>query len=244
MAGPYCHACGQHESASHPATVGHLFHDLTHELLHVDGKIWRTARSLFTRPGELTAEYWAGRRARWIGPFRVFLIAAAAVVLFVPGIGPMNLRTLVQRKADGGLDLSIGSAVERRAGMRGMTPIGDDAARGYQEELRRGYAAVRYAAIPIFELATPTAASEVLRQSGARALLPLSGEPGHEPARDGVGASIGVSISAIYLFLALRRLYGETALLTVVKSAALFVVMLTIEGVLAFLGRLISRTWQ
>lgn len=25
--GPYCHACGQHESASHPATVGHLFHE-------------------------------------------------------------------------------------------------------------------------------------------------------------------------------------------------------------------------
>ncbi len=252
LAGPYCHACGQHESASHPATLGHLLHEVTHELLHVDGKIWRTARSLFTRPGELTAEYWAGRRARWLGPFRVFLIAAAAVVLFVPGIGPMNLRTLVQRKADGGLDLSIGSAVERRAGMRGMTPIGDDAARGYQEELRRGYAAVRYAAIPISALATRALYRRRQRFYANHVVLGVhfysfwylvSLVTNQLPY--GVGASIGVSISAIYLFLALRRLYGETALLTVVKSAALFVVMLTIEGVLAFLSAAwISRTWQ
>ena len=60
-----------------------------------------------------------------------------------------------------------------------------------------------------------------------------------------VGASIGVGVSAIYLFLALRRLYGETALLTVVKSAALFVLMIAVEGVLAFLSAAwVSRTWE
>ena len=61
LAGAYCHQCGQPESASHPATIGHLFHELTHELLHVDGKIWRTVVALFTRPGALTREYWEGR---------------------------------------------------------------------------------------------------------------------------------------------------------------------------------------
>jgi hypothetical protein len=100
LAGPFCHQCGQHESANHPATLGHLLHEGTHELLHVDGKVFRTAKALFLEPGRLTEEYWASRRAGWIGPIRVFLIAAAAMVLFVPGIGPMNLQTLVQRKAE------------------------------------------------------------------------------------------------------------------------------------------------
>ena len=67
LAGPYCSRCGQHESASHPATMGHLAHELSHELLHVDGKVWRTAKALFLEPGRLTAEYWQGRRAGWIG---------------------------------------------------------------------------------------------------------------------------------------------------------------------------------
>lgn len=252
LAGSFCHQCGQHESASHPATLGHLLHEVTHELLHVDGKVWRTAKALFLEPGRLTADYWAGRRARWIGPIRVFLIAAAAMVLFVPGIGPMNFRTLVQRKADGGLDLSIGASVDRRAGLAGMTPVDDEKAHEYQEELRHGYAAVRYAAVPIFALATWALyrrrqafyANHVVMAVHFYSFWYLvSLVTSQLPYR--IGASIGVGVSAIYLFLALRRLYGETALLTVVKSAVLFFVMLTVEGGLAFVSALsVSRGWK
>lgn len=122
LAGAYCHACGQHDSASHPATLGHLAHELTHELLHVDGKIWRTAVALFTRPGALTKAYWEGRRVGWIGPFRVFLLAAALHAIAVPGIGPMNWQTLIQRMPDGSLDVSISGGTERRRGLVGLPP--------------------------------------------------------------------------------------------------------------------------
>lgn len=56
LSGPFCHRCGQHESANHPATLGHLLHEGAHELLHVDGKVFRTAKALFLEPGRLTAE--------------------------------------------------------------------------------------------------------------------------------------------------------------------------------------------
>lgn len=48
-------------------------HEATHELVHLDGKIVHTLRLLVTKPGELTREFFAGRRARYIGPIRLYL---------------------------------------------------------------------------------------------------------------------------------------------------------------------------
>jgi hypothetical protein len=242
LAGPYCHACGQPESASHPATLGHLGHELTHELLHVDGKIWRTARSLFLQPGELTAEYWAGRRARWIGPFRVFLIAAAAL-LFVPGIGPMNFQTRLERSADGALNVAIGAP---RAQTPGTTLVEGSERDAYVGRLRTAYSAVRYAAVPLFALCTwllyrraqPYFASHLVLAvhfysvwylvSVVTARLPYQ-----------AGAITGMTVSGIYLFRMLRRLFASTRLRTVPKALVLYVVMLALEMALA----LAAGTW-
>lgn len=239
LAGPYCHACGQHESASHPATLGHLFHELTHELLHVDGKIWRTARTLFTRPGELTAEYWAGRRARWIGPFRVFLIAAAAL-LFVPGIGPMNFQTRLERAADGGLNVAIGPP---GAATPGTVLVDGPEREAYVARLRTAYSAVRYAAVPLFALCTwllyrrsqPYYAGHLVLAVHYYAFwYVVSLFSGRLPYN--VGAPLTQALCAIYLFVGLRRLFGETWLRTAAKALALFVVMVAAEMVLAYVA--------
>jgi hypothetical protein len=242
LAGPYCHACGQHKSASHPATLGHLFHELTHELLHVDGKIWRAARSLFLRPGELTAEYWAGRRARWIGPFRVFLIAAAAL-LFVPGIGPMNFQTRLERNANGILNVAIGPPGATTPGTILVEGLERDA---YVARLRTAYSAVRYAAMPLFAVcawllyrrAQPFYASHVVLAVHFYAFwyvasLFTTRLPYY------VGAPLIQALSVIYLFVALRRLFGETRLRTAVKALVLFVAMIAAEMALAY----VSGSW-
>ena len=67
----------------HEYALGHFFHDLFHELLHVDGKIVRTLQALLTRPGQLTLDYWEGRRARYLPPLRMYLIATALFFAFV-----------------------------------------------------------------------------------------------------------------------------------------------------------------
>lgn len=227
-------------------TIGHMVHELTHELLHVDGRLWRTVAALFLQPGRLTAEYWAGRRASWIGPFRIFLIAAAAHLLLVAGIGPMNFQTLVQRTANGDLDVSIGSAAERRAGLGGMTSVGTSEQEAYLERLRRAYASVRYTAVPVFALATlalyrrrqsHVAAHVVLAVHFYAFWYSVSILTSRLPAP--AGGWIGVALSAAYLVLALRRVFGEGLVRTLAKAAVLYVAMVALEMGLA----LASAMW-
>lgn len=62
----FCARCGEKQPDHHDVTVGHFFHELLHELVHLDSKLFRTLRVVVTRPGELTAEYFAGRKKRYI----------------------------------------------------------------------------------------------------------------------------------------------------------------------------------
>jgi hypothetical protein len=78
--GRWCSTCGQKQSALDP-TWHDLLHETTHEFLHLDGKIFRTARKLFLEPGELTAEFLRGRRVRYIGALRLYL--TFSVLFFV-----------------------------------------------------------------------------------------------------------------------------------------------------------------
>jgi hypothetical protein len=71
--GAYCAKCGQQALPLNPRLRDFL-HDLTHEVLHVDGKIFRSIRKLLLSPGFLTREQIEGRRARWIPPIRLYLI--------------------------------------------------------------------------------------------------------------------------------------------------------------------------
>ena len=61
--GPFCARCGQKAAPLNPTLRG-LAREAALELLDVDGRIFRTVRLLLTRPGFLTREHLAGRRAR------------------------------------------------------------------------------------------------------------------------------------------------------------------------------------
>jgi hypothetical protein len=82
LAGPYCSSCGQHAHES-ARTVGALLHDAWHVLTHVDGRFWRTMAWLLLRPGYLTREYFAERRARYLPPVRVYLVLSVLFFAFV-----------------------------------------------------------------------------------------------------------------------------------------------------------------
>jgi hypothetical protein len=73
LTGPYCAACGQKARPTNP-TVRDFAHDIAEELLHFDGKIFRSIWLLFARPGFLTREAFADRRASYVSPFRLYLI--------------------------------------------------------------------------------------------------------------------------------------------------------------------------
>jgi len=50
-------------------------------LLELDSRLWRTVVPLLIRPGQLTRDYLEGRRARYMPPFRTYLVLS--VVFFV-----------------------------------------------------------------------------------------------------------------------------------------------------------------
>jgi hypothetical protein len=73
LEGPFCPQCGQKASPLNPS-LREFLHDLSHELVHVDGKIVQSARLLLTRPGFLSREHFEGRRVRYVSPIRLYLI--------------------------------------------------------------------------------------------------------------------------------------------------------------------------
>jgi len=79
LSGPFCSSCGQRAVPPDP-TVAELTGDAWQELSGYDGRILATVRGLL-RPGHLTLEYIAGRRAHYLPPLRVYL--AVSVLYFV-----------------------------------------------------------------------------------------------------------------------------------------------------------------
>jgi hypothetical protein len=73
--GRYCSNCGQEnlvpqESAWHLVT--HFFNDIT----HFDGKFFTSLKDLLFKPGFLTKEYVAGRRASYLNPVRMYIFTS------------------------------------------------------------------------------------------------------------------------------------------------------------------------
>ncbi|HEY6362457.1 MAG TPA: 2-amino-4-hydroxy-6-hydroxymethyldihydropteridine diphosphokinase [Vicinamibacterales bacterium] len=115
----YCPDCGQKQGPVNPS-LHDLLHDTVHELLHVDGRIFRSVRLLLLRPGWLTREAFAGRRARYLTPMRLYLIfsvayfAIAAVAPDAPG--GIQVRATADESGDAGLqELGFASEAEMEA---------------------------------------------------------------------------------------------------------------------------------
>jgi hypothetical protein len=55
-----------------------LGREFVEEYFSYDAKVWRTLKGLVVRPGFLTREYLAGRRARYLRPLRLYLTVSLA----------------------------------------------------------------------------------------------------------------------------------------------------------------------
>lgn len=73
LAGQYCANCGQ-RARSRLISLGELVRDAFGDLFELDSRLWRTLIPLFARPGHLTRDYLEGRRARFMPPFRTYLV--------------------------------------------------------------------------------------------------------------------------------------------------------------------------
>lgn len=73
LVGQYCGNCGQRAS-SRLISIWALVREAFGDLFELDSRLWRTLVPLMIRPGKLTSEYLSGRRARFMPPFRTYLV--------------------------------------------------------------------------------------------------------------------------------------------------------------------------
>jgi len=121
--GNFCSECGQ-ETDLAPKTMAEFFHGLKAQYLNPQGLLWQTLRTLLFSPGALTAAYVAGRRARYLRPLRLYLIASVVVFAMVQVFG-LNLE--LRLFGDHGIHFlrssRIVSADESHAQGIGLNPV-------------------------------------------------------------------------------------------------------------------------
>jgi len=112
LGGTYCSACGQ-KAVSHDVSLHDLSHEALHELAHVDGKIVQTLKLLITKPGFLTTEFLAGRRARYISPVRLYL-TCSLIFFALAAVAPVDERPFFRITPGGRSGFSFASEEQLR----------------------------------------------------------------------------------------------------------------------------------
>lgn len=80
LKGPICHSCGQDADTFH-RPVWSLVLEVLDGFFSFDGRFWRTIPALMFRPGRITRHYLSGVRARYVQPFRLFIVASLVFFL-------------------------------------------------------------------------------------------------------------------------------------------------------------------
>lgn len=80
--GGYCYRCGQPEKGM-IRSLREVGSDLADIVFNVDSRIFRSIFDLYFRPGFLTTEYCAGRRVRYVTPFRLFFVLCVLSIFAV-----------------------------------------------------------------------------------------------------------------------------------------------------------------
>lgn len=78
----FCGACGQETNLRAPR-LGEFLQQFGGAYFATEGALWRSLKLLLTQPGELTAQYLAGRRKHYVLPLRLYLSISLLVLLLV-----------------------------------------------------------------------------------------------------------------------------------------------------------------
>jgi hypothetical protein len=242
----FCSVCGQAAIDPNP-TLGEFVHEAAGEFLHWDGKLAATFRLLFTMPGELTRQYLAGRRARYLSPLRLYLtcsviffalkaLAPDPPVVVRAGRSQVGMVT-IQEDTVGQTIAAIDSMTRSRSATQRVSGrvLGNALRHGNEtaSAMRQIIPNVMFVLVPIFAgLVALVFRGRRLRypQHLAFALhihaflflaLVLTLTP--RVTQNGVIDALAVSVSflaiAIYTVLAVRRVYEGSLLEAVLRSA-------------------------
>jgi hypothetical protein len=247
--GPYCSSCGQRQ-----IDLDQPFRELAGEamesFLSFDARILRTLWPLVRRPGLLTVEFMAGRRAGYVHPFKLYFAFSVALFVVLAFSGYSVVRV-------------TGDEEQVVTGVQIDVSDGDDAG-GEDTDESEGPSFLSTVFGPIGELAEndPARLNRIFTDRLAKSIILLVpvfaallwvlyrkrryvahlvfslhlhsfafmaivvgmvidlASWASEDTRPGNG--LAVVIIVVYSFLALRRVYGQGRFLTVLKMVVLF----------------------
>ncbi|MEO1040458.1 MAG: DUF3667 domain-containing protein [Pseudomonadota bacterium] len=100
LEGSVCHECGQVADVFHRPVLS-LIREGLEGLFSLDGRFVQTVPGLMVFPGHVTRDYLAGKRARFIPPFRLYILASILLFALVPLLfGPINVAAPVANPQD------------------------------------------------------------------------------------------------------------------------------------------------
>jgi len=242
----YCAACGEKQPSAQDYSLRGMLLDAFHELTSLDGRLVRSVVALVSRPGLLTREWFEGRRGRYVKPFSLFIMLNVAFFVIQPHTGLLSYqyaqyvrnsparRALAERRLGGANGASAASAAsvarfnatlqdQKKTLLAFCIPVMALAmavlylgqGRLFAEHLV--FAVHTYAflllfmgvAIPLLDMAIHAATV-----AGVGGFVWLSGDQG-----------ITVILAAVlgpYVYLSLRRVYGDGRLAAAVRAVIVF----------------------
>ena len=239
----YCSRCGEKRRESTDWKLSEISGEVISEITDLEhSKLWRTLRLLLSKPGQLTAEYWHGRRKPSLGPVKLYLICfALSLVLYSihQASAVYDVRTLAKSQPGG----NFVRLLETRAAQRGLS------AEQFATELNsrwQSYISMSQLAYPFFValalkllfvrrpfyltqhivFALHVLAFAFLSQA---IVWPLYVALGLKPTMTRIDPAYllltaGTFLwTSAYFFLALRRTYGERALSAATKTVIVFI---------------------
>jgi hypothetical protein len=243
----YCARCGERQPGHHDLSAGHFAHEVVHEFVHLDSKLFRTLRDLVAKPGFLTEEYFAGRKSRYIAPLRMFLTLFALQFLAFTFYQPAALYTVASMKKFDKVG-ALTKLIDKRAAKLHLAP--SEMEQRIDERWHKNYSLLqlmnivgmavvlkvlhrkRYFAEHLVFAAHFLAFSYIVALVVDWPIYAIEGfQPG--PLQKGVSA-VTIGILLVYLFIAQRRFYSggpaPTAIKTVLIGIGRWAVMVVLLG--------------
>jgi hypothetical protein len=127
LLGQYCGHCGQ-RSRGRLISLWELISDAFGDLFEIDSRLWQTLHQLMLKPGRLTRDYLEGRRARYMPPFRMYLVTSLVFFVIAFFDPREELSIFFEPPAE------TGDVVEEDAIEEGLTIVLDDGEEVFDEE--------------------------------------------------------------------------------------------------------------
>lgn len=234
LKGHFCASCGQPDKDLDPP-LHDLLHELVHEFVHLDGKILATLKALVLSPGRLSAEFLAGRRARYISPVRLYLTLSLLFFLLA-AYSPQRV-VMQPQKPDktAGLELQLGRGDAKDSRIEKVVSKAVSEPEVFKHAFLSNVSRVMFAIVPLFALGLYIAYRNRSRRYPAFVYFSLHYHSFIFAAltfyylvtltRVSVLESIaGYAVAAglpAYLFLALRIVFGGSKVKTALRMMAL-----------------------